>query len=365
MKKLVFALIAVAAFAFSSCSNDDIDIKNGDVTVSVSLDNFFSSYNFTDNRYNLSLSDSYRAFNSDYGKYIEVRTLVYNENGVLVDSLLTYEANANNAVTGHLNLKDGTYTFVSTLTFSDDNKGDGYWQLQNKENLHTAVLNNEYSQFQWSIMSYAAKTVSVTNGNASVNMQPAPVGATVYFTAQNFQYQNEASYGTVVDNGIRELALYTQQKAVAFKLDPSLSASEKYVYNADAGSTNWWYLKSMEPSDFEDESGAWTYFKTNVYGITYILAPRCSLVFGCSLDGEEGFYSFGKATYTIQSGVTQLAYWDWFKVGNPYFGPADNSHWNTYDSTATSKPFLPGELSLKSISAQTLPTKSLSKQIAK
>ncbi|MBQ5475593.1 MAG: hypothetical protein IIT65_13155, partial [Lachnospiraceae bacterium] len=47
------------------------------------------------------------------------------------------------------------------------------------------------------------------------------------------------------------------------------------------------------------------------------------------------FNGYGEQTCNITSGKVYLAYWDYFKVGNPYFGIADNNHWNRYETRAT------------------------------
>ena len=73
---------------------------------------------------------------------------------------------------------------------------------------------------------------------------------------------------------------------------------------------------------------------TNLYGYFYILAPDFNLCFGYVLNGQNTFSMFGKQDCNIQYGKTYLAYWDYFQVGNPYFGIADNNHWNDYSSSS-------------------------------
>ena len=62
------------------------------------------------------------------------------------------------------------------------------------------------------------------------------------------------------------------------------------------------------------------------------MTPNPHVQFGYEIDGDTGFSGYGEGSYNIQSGKTYLAYWDYFNVGNPYFGIADNNHWNTYSS---------------------------------
>ena len=340
MKKIIYIAFALAAVLVSSCSNDDILIesesKTNDVNVTISLSNLYSTYNFNDTKHDLTVTEDYRTFYSEFEKSIEVRTLFYNSDGVLTDSLHTY-ATTTNAVSQSLKLAAGKYTVVTTLSFSEktsSGKESPYWSLVNRENLSAAYIEANWRFNKWSILSYGAQTVTVTSGQATrINIDTAPVGALVYLYMQNFQYQSEATYGTVADNGIRSLCLYSQDIADGYRLDPN--ASEKYVYKAATGSNSWYRLSSLwEPESFSDD---WTFFQTNLYGYTHILAPSSHMIFGYMSEGDSGFTGYGENTYSITNGQTYLAYWDYFQVGNPYFGIADNKHWHSYDSEAKAR----------------------------
>ena len=119
MKRILFSALLVFAFV-TSCKNDDIIIVKNDsvneVNVNVSLSNFFSSYNYNDTRHDISVTEDYRTFNSEFNKYIHVRTLFYNSQGNLVDSLVTYSTSTN-AVSESIKLAPGTYTVITTLNF--------------------------------------------------------------------------------------------------------------------------------------------------------------------------------------------------------------------------------------------------------
>ena len=335
MKKILFAAISLVMILLTtSCSNDEIivekDTKVNDVNVTVSLSNFFSSYNFYDTQHDINVNDNFRTFNSEGGIYIQVRTLFYDNNGVLVDSLLSYSTNTN-SVSASKKLAEGNYTVISTLTFASKNSGDdaSFWLLSNKEKLSTASLLVPNRFTEYSIMSYDAKTITVRSGQStSVSMAPAPVGALGYMFCQNFQYKNAATYGTAADNGVRKIAVYSQNIAISYKLDPN--SREKYEYMDDAGQDNWYYLEVFTPQDFDD---SWTCFKSNLYSFFYILAPNPNLQFGYMLEGASGFAGTGGQRYNIENGNTYLAYWDWFQVGNPYFGIADNNHWHSYSNS--------------------------------
>ena len=330
MKKILFLALCGMALFVTSCDGDDVVEKKTAVNVSVSLSNFYSSYNFNDTKHDINVTEDFRTFHSESKKFIHVRTLFYNNRGTLVDSLVVYSDNTN-SIQKSINLQEGTYTVITTLNFADEqNSQSSWWDLCDKQNLSTAYL-KPYSRFtKWAIMSYDATTITVTSGETTnVSMTPAPIGALGYMFLQNFQYVNEQSYGTVADNGIRALCLFSQTIANGFRLDPT--ASDRYMYMGATGNNSWYYMSSyLEPSDF-DLSAENGYFSTNLYDYFYILAPSFNATFGYVLDGENSFHSYGEANYTITNGQTYLAYWDYFKVGAPYFGKADNNHWNNYD----------------------------------
>lgn len=336
MKKILFSALCGLAMITTSCDNDDIlieaDNNVNEVNVNVSLSNFFSSYNYNDTKHDVSVTEDFRTFNSEFDKYIHVRTLFYNTQGNLVKELSSFSATTN-SVSNSTKLAEGTYTVVSILNFADDQTEEGsWWDLYEKEKLSTAYI-SPYSRFyKWCIMSYASTSITVVEGKTvNISMTPTPVGALGYMYAQNFQYKNESTYGTVADNGVRSIALYSQKVAEGYKLDPN--ASERFIYKKATGSNSWYYLSDeMTPSVFKD-SKDYGYFRTNLIDYFYILAPSFNAQFGYKLEGESGFNGYGEADYTITNGQTYLAYWDWFQVGNPYFGIADNNHWNTYSSS--------------------------------
>lgn len=333
MKKSIIAIIA-GLVLLTSCSNDDINTSNAnDVNVTVSLSNFFSSYNFQDTQHNRDIANMFATFHSESDMYIHARTYFYDSKGNLADSVVSF-VTSTNAISKTIKLAEGTYTAISTLSFAKEASCDeSYWQVVDRNKLHSAYLDLGWRGNQWLIMSYEAKTFTVVGGEVTnLSMTPKPIGALAYMYIQNFQYKNQASFGTVGDNKVREIAFYTKNNAHGYKMDPN--ASEKYIYYDDGGASSWYYLSDdMHPSDFAN-SDTYGYFRTNLYDYFYVLAPKFTGCFGYSLEGESGFNAYGQNTYTIKDGVTQLAYWDWFQVGNPYFGKADNNHWNTYSASA-------------------------------
>ena len=189
-KKISLVIFSMIALFFASCSNDPIEVVTTQpVSLTVSLDNFFSSYNFNDTKHNIKVSEDFRVFNSEYNKYIQVRTLFYSrENGKLVDSFVIY-ANNTNAVKQNVTLPAGDYWAISTLVFADKKSEESaWWNLLDKDNLNTVKL-EEYSRFsKWSLLAVDTKAVKVETAGTVIDMKPSPIGALTYVYYQNFQY---------------------------------------------------------------------------------------------------------------------------------------------------------------------------------
>lgn len=334
MKKYLYLILIALCTGLASCSNDDIEVSHS-VSVTIDPSDLFSSYTYVDTRHTIDqIGDTYRTFNSEYGLYIHARSLFYNiETDALVDSIVRFCTNTN-PITVSKPIAEGRYYVVTTLTFADKDK-DTWWVLEDGQTLSTAKLHARNRFSKWSIMSQSVETLTITaeSDAPSVVTKPQPVGTIVYEYFQNFQYLNQSSTSSVSDNNIRRLALYTQSAAKSYNLSPS--ATSKFNYYDAAGRGQWYFADIFEPSDFDQ---SWTFFKSNLYSFCYIMEPSSTLCFGYTLKGENSFHGYGQKTYNLETGVTQLAYWDWFQVGNPYFGKADNNQWHVYSSRRFNQP---------------------------
>lgn len=341
MKKIFYYIIALVSILFLSCSNEDILIETtvpeitGSVVVNVPLTNLYQSYNFYDTKHDIDISDIYRTFNSEGELYILYMTLFYDKaTGSLKKSIYGHSKDTNSKVV-KTEIPIGNYYVITVLYFTYASSGldseKDYWTLYNVSNIRTAKIKNNNHYDQWAIMSVSTNEMEVKKDlQTSINANPQPVGALTYLYFQNFQYRDETTT-MISDNGIRNLSLYTKPLATYYNLDPN--ATSKYDYVADAGQ-NYMYYLSVNTPDMYDKN--WTFFKSNLYDFCYILAPQCDICFGLTPEGTDSFSPYGNAIYSIQSGKVYLAYWDWFQVGNPYFGIADNNHWNNYPTSRAS-----------------------------
>ncbi|MGN0213312.1 MAG: hypothetical protein ACI4AH_00710 [Muribaculaceae bacterium] len=323
MKKILFGLVALALGALTSCTNDDIEIISGQsTTFSVDPSLLFSSYTYKDTKHDIEIAEQYRKFNSVEEAYIHVRSLIYNKaTGALVDSISVFVENTN-LVTKELKLPAGDYCAITTLAFAAD---ENYmlWKVSNRETLSAAKLFCIWSlKDEWCIVSQAVNYFSVSGeSGTSVRATPKPLGSLVYYYMENFQYK-DSSTTTISDNGIRTIGIYALRKGVSYNLDPD--ASNKVNYAEETGTSQWYYLAKLEPANFNED---WTFFKSNLYGYYFVLETQQKNVFGIKREGENGFAPYGEQDRTYEAGKMYLAYWNYFEIGNPYLGEADNNHW--------------------------------------
>lgn len=314
-------------FLLTSCHNDDvpvIDTHTCQVNVEVSLDNFFSCYDFTDTKHSvenavnsreftssmhydsLNPLERYKSFNSYYSSNsfkIEARVLFYKDD-LLVDSIHAFTDNTE-PIKQRIELAAGKYTVIATLSFFRSSAA--YWTLKDRENLKTAYLQSLYSKDLWSIMSYTYKEVTLGSSKESVlEMTPRPVGALCYAYCQNFQ------------NSVSDyVAIETDHYANGYKLDPR--ETNKFIYNEEGG-----ILFEKKPSHFQEKT-VWQTFQRDFFDFFYILAPQCDVSFFSSSDDAMEYIPL--PSYAIENGTVYMAYWDYDHKANPYFGKADNSHW--------------------------------------
>ena len=352
MKKFISVVSVSIALFFSSCTNDDIIIDSAiapvqeALTISVDLSKFYSGYTFDDTKHNIDqIAEAYRTFYSNSEMLIQVQTVIYEKNtGELADIITNY-VTTTNAVTATADLKPGNYFAITSITFATKDK-TSFWKLEDEEKLSTAKLSPRNRSTKWSILSQSTESFSVSRSQkARINTIPTPLGALVYFYYQNFQYENEASYGVLADNKVRRIALYSQRRADSYNLDPN--ATSKFNYAEETESGSWYFVELSEPGDYNE---SWTHFKSNLYDYAYILEPEQRNVFGIMREGDTSFSPYGEQTTTFTPGITYLAYWDYFQIGNPYLGPADNNHWHDYSqSTLYEEPYTTWGASLSTV----------------
>jgi len=332
MKTKLFGIVIASFCLLLSCTNEAIDVTSvktpepiyyNKLTITVDPSDLFSSYTYEDTRNGIkSLKKQFQTFNSESNRYIQWRTLIYNNNEQLVDSVVEYLANTNSS-TKELQLLVGDYYAVTTLTFTDTLK-NSMWHLLDKEKMPTVKLKPKSRFNRWSVMSQSSQKFTIDkNDVARIVTVPRPVGCIVYSVWENFGKWDTKVYGDRLDT----LSLYTKDVTESYNLDPN--ATNRYNMLAEPEENSWYtqdfttgsWLELYKLLGYPDLDYSYSYiFNTDK------VARQC---YGYVIIGSSSFRGeYGKAEYKTEPGKTYLSYWDYNYIGNPYFGVADNNHWD-------------------------------------
>lgn len=335
MKKIYFLAVLFAGMAFTSCENDEIGVVledalvkgTGQLSITVNPSDFFACYNYEDKYHNINTAERFRTFNSSYGYFIELRSMVYNqETDELVDSVVVKTLTNTNSYTSPkpIELPAGKYTVVSTLSFAVENNGSyiSLWNVVDREKLSTVNMQARSRSSMWCILSVSTDDVEVVSDQtATLATTPHPVGSLVYSLFENFQFTSEASYGYTPDKtDLQRVSLYTQRTAISYNLSPKAVNKVNFL---NEGTTS--QMKALIGASKSSEG----YIK-NTAAFSFLLEPQETIAFGLMHVDETTFTPYGQSTVQLEAGKTYLAYWDHFRLGAPYFGLADNNHFNTY-----------------------------------
>lgn len=218
MKKIYFVMMSLMMMMASSCSNDGIEVdKVISLSVNVSTSATYESFGKT--KFETLLSKA-----SD--NHIGVFSYLYNEEGDLVASD-TKHTKTMEQVQQSFVVNLGKYTLVTVETFvtASTNYQSDYWSLENMDKLSTCQLRLKSENggklkntSENAVVGIDVRTVEL-NSNTSVNVMPNPKGSLVNVRYYNFEYSDYNYLGFV-----------TKNIPIGYRLDPSLSGSDRYLY---------------------------------------------------------------------------------------------------------------------------------------
>ncbi len=334
MKRKSIGIVVASICLLLSCTNDAIEVTSvkapepiyyNTLTITADPTDLFSSYTYEDTYHGVKpLKKSFPTFYSEEQRHIQWRTLIYDKDELLVDSIVEYLSNTN-SMTKEKTLRSGDYYAITTLTFTEDSLDkSSMWELLDKEKMSTAKLQPKGRFGQWYVMSQSSEKFAITKENgARIATKPKPVGCIVYSLWENFSKWDPKVYG----DSLTEVTLYTKDVTQSFNLDPN--ATNRYNMRDEPGTNTWYYQDWMYGRIFELykmfglDDDAWS------YSYIFNTDKTTRLCFGYSMKDHDGFYgSYGQSEYKTEPGKAYLSYWDYDYIGNPYFGVADNNHWD-------------------------------------
>ncbi len=240
MKKYIFAAAALFCGMFASCSNDDIDIDTFDkLTLNISTESMYDD---------LQMKESIKDLLRD-GKYnICVQTFLYDKDGILSDENVSYAENTNPITVQFPSVKQGTYTLISveTMVATANNRKPYDWQISGKDKLSTLQIDQIDSDVYWyAALGVISKSITVS-GTKTETITPQAIGNVIQTWFLNFDKAND----------VINVCVGTTECIAAYRLDPSLSASERV--SKDLSKSGYFYL--LGSKKVEDNQVAFTLY---------------------------------------------------------------------------------------------------------
>lgn len=176
------AMVAIAAFTFSGCSNEDIQIDKS-LTVTINPANVVAPFTFEVFPGDLT--------NFDYQYTLRTRLLIYNEVGKRVSITERHLNDYKDIMNVQPNLPNGTYTMVAITDIISKDGTTEYWTLSDgdghdlsklqvttvkKMQGENEIINQGYKK---NILGTQVKRVTINKDTESINMEPTAAGALI------------------------------------------------------------------------------------------------------------------------------------------------------------------------------------------
>lgn len=208
MKKYILMMLVVLAAGVTSCSNDDIPLKE-DVTMKTFETTFVVDPS--------GVVESYR-FESYPGELtvvpseaqLRIRILIYNSNGDLVDVLSNKQSNYQSVWSAKKYLEAGSYTAlaISDVVNTNDPNVNEYWILEDYEKINEAKLIKEFDflGYQKEILGMNSISFSVIDSSSEVSVSLKPAGAACYLAITSLEeYNNVHGYHLFTDHKVNHV----------------------------------------------------------------------------------------------------------------------------------------------------------------
>lgn len=275
MKRIfsTLSLLAIVLLAGTSCSNDEIEINDSQLTFTINLSNVMK-YDGVD------IIEKYAGSNAvkylkdvpvEDGRHLRVRNLIYDKNGFLKRQTEDFASSYNQTIQPKLLLPEGKYTVITLTDIVTKNKdgkvGFHFWDVKDSTLLgDTRLVPTGYiGKFQ--SLGFAKTEIEV-GGSVIQEVKPSPVGSMVYVRYRNmkdFKINNKIVNYLSIDTYHNLQYLYFNSSK---KLTTLEDVSDDYPWP--------WRIDYVNPVDYLDNE------KNNFYNFTFIV--------GCE-NHPIGFYA--------------------------------------------------------------------------
>ena len=251
MKKYILLLVSAAVLAFTSCSDSqEIEIiETEGITFDVNTQSMYDEFSITTSIKEQMLRDKTYA--------IAVKSLIYDNNGILVDSMTTYSYNTNSEQHIYPALAQGKYTavFVETLVYVENDFQPWDYRIEGVNKLSTLEI-KQVDQPYW----YAVIGVEIrefTLDEKLIQIVPKALGSII-----------NCSFFDFTSSPCLNVGIGTEEDYIGYKLDPSLSEENRYITEL-MGSDYFSLLASTSIEEDEEGFDIYVLGKTLTYRFYY------------------------------------------------------------------------------------------------
>ena len=212
MKKYILFAVCATMLAFTSCSDsEEIEIyETGAIAFDINTGSIYEEFGITQSIKDQMLRDKVYA--------IGVTSLIYNENGVLVDSMTTYSYNVNNTRQSYESLVNGEYTaiFVQTLVRVNKDFMPDFYRLVGVENISTLEIKQLAAPLWYAVIGTA--TEKFTLKDKMIEIKPDALGSIIDCNFFDFE-----------ESPCVKVGAGTNEMCSAYKLDPGIPEEDRYL----------------------------------------------------------------------------------------------------------------------------------------
>lgn len=276
MKKIFFVLTSVITLALSSCSNDDIPVSQS-TTFKINPANVIQPFSYEINPGDLEGVDS--------DNTLRIRLLVYNSEGVLVQTETQYLSSYASVMSTAVNLENGNYTAVvitDVVEKDGENINWACWELSDENSLTTAKITDlGYIGGKAKILGIGSKKFSISGASEEILINPTPAGAVLCTMWRNIHTFSDVDMIVLETNRSSDYLVMNSDGGYNVAIE-----NDDNNYN--------WRTNYIEPSDYPNS--------TNIYGYCFTL-PTNNVSFRYRIDtsGSESVYS-DVMSFNIEAG---------------------------------------------------------------
>ena len=256
MKKYLFGIAALICGVFSSCTDsEEIEIvKSREVVFEINTQSIYDEFGFTSSIKDLLRDETYA---------VAVKSLIYDEAGVLVDSMTTYAYNTNSMQQTYKQLQYGQYTgiFIETLVYSENNLPWDY-RIEGASNLSTLEIKQIDAPYWYAVL--GVKDMKFTLGDNAEKMQitPKALGSVI-----------DCNFYNWTESPCVNLAIGTEEICGGYRLDPSIPEENRYSTTL-MKSDSFYSLGDTEVSDYAESFDIYVLGKSLTYTLYYQTAKN-------------------------------------------------------------------------------------------